>query len=465
MTGETTAVELIVSGGVVVTMDERRRVLGDGAVAVDAGRIVAVGPTAEVEAAHRPARRIDAGGHIVMPGLVDTHVHITAETLTRGLALDDAGHRWMWDYALPLYAAITEEEEFVGASVACLEMLRNGTTTFAEGGTAIAIGASARAVEIAGQRAVLSPWTWDLMRDYEGLRFDTDQALRRNEDAIRAHHATADGRISVATSCVTPGLCSPALLTGLKAMADRHATTFTFHHASSVEPVDAYVAKHGRRPLLDHAELGILGPNTRTTHMVHLDDDELAVLAESGASVAHCPQTAFRLAYGAGRHGRFPEMLARGIAVGLGTDGVNSSDNQDLFKAMQIAAGLFKDARQAPKLMPAEMVVEMATITGARALGMADEIGSLEAGKRADLILIDRRVPELTPLLDVANALVYATDGRNVRRVFVGGRELMRDGEALTLDAERCLAEVERLAPALIARAGLTPRPRWPILR
>ena len=459
------AVELIVAGGVVVTVDRERRVLADGAVAIEAGRIVAVGPTAEVEATCRPARRIDAGGHIVMPGLVDAHVHITAETLTRGLALDDAGHRWMWDYALPLYAAITEDEEFVGASVACLEMLRNGTTTFAEGGTARAIGASARAVEASGQRAVLSPWTWDLMRDLDGLRFDTDTALKRNADAIAAHHGGAGGRLAVATSCVTPGLCSPELLTGLKALADAHGTTFTFHHASSVEPVDAYVAKHGRRPLLDYAELGILGRNTRTTHMVHLDDDEMAALVASGASVAHCPQTAFRLAYGAARHGRFPEMLAQGVAVGLGTDGVNSSDNQDLFKAMQIAAGLFKDARQAPELMPAETVVEMATITGARALGMAGEIGSLEAGKRADMILIDRRVPELTPLIDVANALVYATDGRNVKTVIVGGRELMRDGEVLTLDAERLLDEVERRAPELIARAGLTPRPRWPLRR
>jgi cytosine/adenosine deaminase-related metal-dependent hydrolase len=458
------AVELVVAGGVVVTVDRARRVLADGAVAIDAGRIVAVGPTPEINAYYRPARRIDARDHIVMPGLVDAHVHITAETLTRGLALDDAGHRWMWNYALPLYAAVEEDEEYIGASLACLEMLRNGTTTFAEGGTARAIAASAQAVEDAGLRAILSPWTWDLMQEPANLRFSTDEALRRNADAIDAHHGKADGRIAVATSCVTPALCSPGLLKELKALADERRTTFTFHHASSVEPVDAYVARHGRRPLIDYAELGILGRNTRTTHMVHLDDAELAALAASGASVAHCPQTAFRLAYGAGRHGRFPEMLKRGIAVGLGTDGVNSSDNQDLFKAMQIAAGLFKDARQAPELMPAETVVEMATVIGARALGLEAEIGSLEAGKRADLILLDRRAPELTPLLDVANALVYAIDGRHVSTVIVGGREVMREREVLTLDADRLYAEVGAIAPRLIERAGLTPRPRWPIL-
>ena len=461
---EPRTIDLLIAGGVVVTVDEDRRVLGDGAVAIDEGRIVAVGPTAEVAARHRAERRIDGADHIAMPGLVDAHVHITAETLTRGLAADDAGHRWMFDYALPLYGAVTPEEELAGARLACLEMLRNGTTTFGEGGTAIDIAASARAVEEAGMRGVLSPWTWDRMQTPQSLAFDTETAARRSRDAIDRHHGTAGGRVMVATSCVNPALCSPELLAELKGLADRHATSFTFHHGSSVEPVEAYIAAHGRRPLLDFDDLGILGANTRTTHMVHLDDDEMAVLIESGASVAHCPQTAYRLAYGVARHGRFPEMIAAGIPLGLGTDGVNSADNQDLFKAMQLAAGLFKDARLDPSLVPAETAVEMATIGGARCLGLEAEIGSLEVGKRADVILLDRRAPELTPLIDVANALVYATDGRNVAHVFVGGVEVVRAGEVQSLDADALLAEVCAIAPLLIARAGLEARPRWPIL-
>ena len=161
--------DLLVGGGVVVTVDSSRRVLANGAVAIAQGRIVAVGPTTEVEAAFRARRRIDAANHIVMPGLIDAHVHITAETLTRGLARDDAGHRWMFDYALPLYAAVTPEEEYAGARLACLEMLANGTTTFGEGGTARALAASAQAVEEAGLRGILSPWTWDLMTEPAGL--------------------------------------------------------------------------------------------------------------------------------------------------------------------------------------------------------------------------------------------------------------------------------------------------------
>jgi cytosine/adenosine deaminase-related metal-dependent hydrolase len=156
-------------------------------------------------------------------------------------------------------------------------------------------------------------------------------------------------------------------------------------------------------------------------------------------------------------------MIAAGVPVALGTDGVNSSDNQDMFKAMQLVAGLFKDAREDAALVPAEHAIEMATLVGARALGLDDEVGALEPGKRADLILIDRRAPELTPLIDVANALVYASDGRNVDTVIVGGAVIMEGRKVLTIDADALYAEVREMAPKLIERAGLTPRPRWPV--
>jgi len=461
---EPQAIDLLIEDGVVVTVDAARRVIADGAVAIHDGSIVAVGKTADLAPLYRPAKRLHASNHLVIPGLIDAHVHITAEHLARGLALDDAGHRWMFDYALPLYAAITAEEEYAGARLACLEMLRNGTTCFQEGGTARSVASSARAVEEAGLRGTLSPWTWDRPQDPAGLAMTTDQAIARTEDAVRLFHGAAGGRLRIAASCVNPVLCSTDLLHGLKALVDAEGIGFTFHHASSLEPVAAYVAEHGRRPLLDFADLGILGPGVLATHMVHLDDDELAELARSGAAVAHCPQTALRLAYGAAKQGRFPDMISAGVTVALGTDGVMSSDNQDLFKAMQIAAGLFKDARLDAALMPAEKVVEMATIDAARALGLNHTLGSIEVGKCADLVLLDRRAPELTPLLDVANALVYATDGRNVATVIVDGRIIVEDGTVLTIDADSLYAEAARMTPDLIERAGLEPRPRWPIV-
>ena len=454
---EPAAIDLFVAGGVLVTMDAARRVLLDGAVAVRGGRIVEVGPTADLRSHYRATRTIDARELVIMPGLVDAHVHVSVEHLARSLPPDDAGGRWMMEWAAPLYAAVTPDEERLAALLACHELIRSGTTTFGEGNTIRDMAAVVDAVDRAGLRAILGVWTWDRPAEPVALRQTVDQALARSAEAISRWHGAAGGRIGVAASCIHPVLCSPELLRGLRALASDRGVGLAYHHASSRQPVDQYVATHGRRPLLDFADLGILGPDVRTVHMVHLDEAELDVLVESGASVAHCPQTGLRLGYGIAAVGRFPEMLARGVRVGVGTDGVMCADSLDLFRAMRLAAGLFKDARQDPTLVSAGTALELGTIASARALGLGHEVGSLEAGKAADLILLDRRTPELTPLLNVANALVYGADGHTVDTVIAGGRVLMEGRRVLTIDVEPLYAEAARVAPRLIARAGLRP--------
>ena len=291
---EPVAIDLLVSRGLVVTVDAERRVLAEGAVAIAGERIVEVGKAAALEARYAPARTIEASGFIVMPGLVDTHVHITGEHLTRGLAPDDSGPRWMMDWALPIYAAVTPEEERAGALLSCLEMISNGTTTFGEGGTAQDVGASAAAVEQAGLRGVLSPWSWDKPPLPGILEQSAEEALARTSDAIDRFHGSAGGRVMIAASCIIPALCTPYLRRALKDLADARGVTYAFHHASTRQQIEHYVAENGSRPLVDFAEEGILGPNVRATHMVHLDEDELRCLVASGASVAHCPQTALR---------------------------------------------------------------------------------------------------------------------------------------------------------------------------
>jgi 5-methylthioadenosine/S-adenosylhomocysteine deaminase len=459
---EPAAIDLLVAGGVLVTMDPARRVLPDGAVAARDGRIVEVGPTVELRGRYRARRTVDAQEFVILPGLVDAHVHVSVEHLARSLPPDDAGRRWMLEWAAPLYAAVTPDEERLAALLACHELIRNGTTTFGEGNTIRDMAAVVDAVDQAGLRAILGVWTWDRPAEPAALRQTADQALARTAAAIARWNGAAGGRIGVAASCVHPVLCSPDLLKGLRALASDRGVGLAYHHASSREPVDEYVAAHGRRPLLDFADLGILGPDVRTVHMVHLDQAELDVLVRSGASVAHCPQTGLRLAYGITAVGRFPEMLARGVRVGVGTDGVMCADSLDLFRAMRLAAGLFKDARQDPTLVPAWTALELGTIGAARALGLDHEVGSLEAGKAADLILLDRRTPELTPLVNVTNALVYGADGHTVDTVIAGGRVLMEGRRVLTIDAEPLYAEAARVAPRLIARAGVAGSARPP---
>ena len=457
----TEKIDLLIQDGTIITMDAERRILQNGSVAVRNGLIAEVGKARDMASRYSPERTIDGRDFVVLPGLVDAHVHISAEHLARSLAPDDAGANWLPDWAVPIYGAMTPEEEHLGCQLSCLEMIRNGTTTFGEGGSVRNMEAAVSAVETAGMRAVLAPWTMDLVSEPVEMKQTTEFALNLTNESIQKHHKFGSGRIQMAASCISPNVCSDDLLVGLMEIATSNGVTFHFHHGSRREPDGS---RQDKAPLLRFAELGIMAPNTRMTHMVHLDDDEMSALISSGASVAHCPQTALRLAYGVTNVGRFPEMIDAGVRVALGTDGVNSSDNQDLFKAMQLAAGLFKDAREDAALMPAETALEMATITAAQTLGLEKDIGSIEDGKQADLILLDRNCPELTPLFDVANALVYGCDGRVVHTAIVGGKIIMEDRKVLTLDADHIYTEAKKAGSNLVKRAGLTPQPKWPVV-
>jgi cytosine/adenosine deaminase-related metal-dependent hydrolase len=457
-------IDLIVGGGLTVTMDPARRVLANGAVAVDRCRIRDVGPAAEIARRYRARQTIDATDFVVLPGLVDAHVHIGAEHLTRGSYRGDPGHEWLLRWAAPVYGAITPEEEHVAAQLSCIEMLRNGTTTFGEGGSVVHMAAVAEAVLASGLRGVLAPWCWDRTDGPAAFRKDAARNLDDLDRCLAILKGYGSDRLIGAASCISPVFCSPALLAGLTAIARSRGITLHFHHGGSRTTVDAYADRLGKRPVEHFEELGLLAPNTRMSHMVHLDAREIAILARTGATVTFCPQTALRLAYGATQAGRVPELVAAGVNVSLGTDGVNSSDNQDMFKALQLVVGLFADAREDTAILSAEQALEMATIKGAEALGLADEVGSLEPGKSADLILVDRRSPELTPLLDVANALVHACDGRLVDTTIICGRVVMQGRRIAGLDEAAVYGKARRMAGPLMERAGIAARPGWPVL-
>jgi cytosine/adenosine deaminase-related metal-dependent hydrolase len=256
---------------------------------------------------------------------------------------------------------------------------------------------------------------------------------------------------------------SERLVGGLRELADRRQLMMNWHQSGGPDYVPAALADWGMRPIERLREQGLLGPNVRLVHMVNVDDREVEILAETDTRVVHCPTTALRLAYGASQVGRFPEMVAAGVTVALGTDGVNASDHLDMGKATYLAAGLFKDGRADPHVMPAEQVLEMATLHGARAIAWDDEIGSLEVGKKADVVLLDRDRPEMVPLVNVANTLVYATDGRSVDTVLVDGRVVVEGGRLTTIDEPWLYREAERLAPAMIARSGLPLQRRWAV--
>jgi len=458
-----TAIDLLLDGGLVVTLDAQRRVIEDGAVAISGDRIVAVGKREALQREYQPTRVIDARRRVVRPGYIDAHVHVTAETLARGLFPDSVGQRaWIREWATHLYAAIEPEEEHVAALLSSVELLRNGVTTFCDGGTIKHVGQVARAIEATGLRGILGRWTWDRVPKPAAFRQTAESALAATEEMVQRFHGAADGRIRTMAAVINIETCSERLLSGLRDLAERRSLLLNFHQSAYADYVPEAQAAWGVSPVEHLRDLGLLGPRTRLVHMNHVSAAEIELLAATQTRVVHCPGTAFRLAYGASTHGRFPEMVARGISVGLGTDGGDAGDQLDLSRAMYLAAGLFKDSRQDSSCIPAETALEMATLHGARSIGLEDEIGSLEPGKKADVVLLDRDRPEMVPLINVANCLVYATDGRSVDTVLVDGRIVVSHGRSVTLDEPALYREAEQLSPHLVRRSGLPLQQRWP---
>jgi len=450
---------ILVEHATVVTVDAERRIYADGSVLTDGDRIIQVGPAAEVRPPRTPDRVIDGRRLVVTPGFVDTHVHLS-EHLNRGLLLDDIPvDRYLPDWLIPLYAVMTAEDEQHAALLAGIEMIRTGTTTFCEAGTLFDTTAVAEAVERLGMRAVLGRWTWDLESGPDRMRQTTAEALAANE-AMLAELNGRRGLVRGWPLLLGFGTCSEALIRGAKALADRHGVGWGMMHLAS----HPSRRTRDRMPLATLDGWGVLAPNAKLSHMVYLDDADIGRLVRRGVKISHCPTAGLKHTKGLAAHARVPEMIREGVCVSLGGDSGNGSNHFDMLRMMYLVANIYKDARLDVRVMPPETVLEMATIRGAEALLMEREIGSLEPGKRADLVCFDRDQPEWRPLLNPLNNLVYAASGSSVRSVMIDGRLVLDDGRLTTVDERAIYERVEELAREQVRRAGLTVESRWPLL-
>jgi 5-methylthioadenosine/S-adenosylhomocysteine deaminase len=428
--------ELIITNALVLTCDAAGTVLRDGAVAVEAGRIARIGPAEVVGTAAREV--IDARGMLLMPGLVNTHCH-AGDSLFRGLIEDLPLEPWLRTVWKAEGAILDRDTVRLGATLGFAELALGGVTTTMD------MFWHPRETVAAARAVGVRVSTGGIFFDGPGV--DGRSERLADAEAFFAEFAGADD--------VLPGTfphgaytVGPENLQAAKRLAEAHGGLFCTH-ASETRAERADIERRYGRSVIRHLDaLGLLDARTVLAHCVWLDDEEIAILARSGASVAHNPVSNLKLASGIAR---VPDLLAAGVRVTLGTDGAISGNDLDLWLALRLAATLHRGTTGRADAVTTAQALRMATLDGAAALGAADRLGSLEPGKLADMILLDLDVPNAVPLFDPATHVVFSAGRSDVRHVFVGGRQVVRDRRLTGLDLDATLAEVAALTPRIAA--------------
>jgi len=432
--------DLVVRHATVVTVDGQRRVIADGAVAIQGGRIAAVGPAAEIASRYEGRETLDAGGGIVLPGLINAHTHAPM-VLFRGIADDLKLMDWLQKYIFPAEARnVTAEFVKAGTRLAALEMIRSGTTTFVDMyyfEDQVAEAAKEAGLRTVAGETIIGFPAPDNKTVADALAY-ADRFLKR---------WAGDPLVVAAVAPHSTYLVDPDSLRASRALADRYGAPILIHLSESADEQKTVQERYKKTPTEHLRDLGVLRKGLLGAHGIWLSAGDRAILKQEDVGVAHCPQSNMKISSGPAP---VREMLAEGMRLGLGTDGAASNNDLDMFEEMLTAALLAKHVTGDPTVAPAAAVLEMATLGGARALGMEDRLGSLEPGKRADLIVVDLSAPRLHPLYDPVSHLVYAAKGADVRHVVVEGRVVMRDRKITTLDEAAVLADAERLRAQVV---------------
>ena len=433
----------LIRGGIVIPCEGRRVAYDPGSVLIEGSEIAAVGPVAHVDDVAGDAAVVDATGRAVIPGLHNCHLH---SGLLRGTAESKSLWAWLQTYVDPAHRALTPEIAEAASLLCYAESLRGGTTSvmdmwrFMDG--------SARAAEQVGIRATLVPY----VADVEG--YDYFESNASNRRLLETYGTAADRPVRAWVGLEHLFYCTPEAFREAAALAEEFHAGIHTHSSETIWEVEESLRRFGRRPIERMFDLGILGPRTVVAHCVWLDDREIHLLAETGTSVAHCPCSNMKLSSGPARVGH---MRRSGITVGLGSDGEKENNNLDLFEEMKFASLLEKVSTMDPTTGDPWDVLHMATLHGARALGLDSLTGSLEVGKRADVVTVDLRRLHTTPLLhgedfNVPAHLVFSSSGQDVESVWVDGRLLVEAGTVLTVDADQVRGRAQGAAEELFAR-------------
>jgi len=427
-------------------MDSARTIYDDGAVAVAGDQIVAVGPRVEIEGHYQASQTIDARGNLVLPGFINGHTHVPM-TLFRGLHDDVTLNDWLYKYIFPAEARnVTEEFVRWGTRLAAAEQIRSGVTTFAD--MYYFEDAVAEETKKAGMRGLLGETLIDFPapdnKDHAAMLAYTEKYLQKWRGDPLIHASVAPHSIYT---------CSQKTLQDSAALARKYSAPILIHLSEMKKENDDSLKNNGMSPTQYLNKIGLLGPDVVGAHCIFVDEADRKTLAEKQVGCVHNPSSNMMIASGVAP---VPEERAAGIAVGLGTDGPAGSNNDlDLMEEMDLAAKLAKITKMSPLALNAKAVVEMATIDGARALHMENEIGSLEKGKKADLIVISLDEPNGVPVYDIYAQLAYALKASDVETVMIGGRLVMSDHKLLTVDEEAAIAKAKEYGEKVKASLGM----------
>jgi 5-methylthioadenosine/S-adenosylhomocysteine deaminase len=438
---------LIITGGTVVTMDGAGTIIPNGAVVIEGSQIVAVGAASEIGPRYQAIETIDATGELVLPGLINTHTHAPM-VLYRGLADDLALMDWLTKYIFPAEKA-TVSPEFVriGTRLAALEMIESGTTTFVD--MYYFEDDIAEATRESGLRAVLGQSV---------IRFPVADAPTPTDALSRAEAFIAkwktDALVTPAVAPHAPYTLDGPTLQAARALANKHDVPLLIHLAETKDEVKIVTTEHKKSPTAYLESLGVWSGRSIAAHAVWLDDADMEILGKRSVGLAHNPESNMKLASGVAA---VPAWIARGLRAGLGTDGAASNNDLDMFEAMRTAALLHKVSSGNPEALPARQALELATHRGAEAIGQADRIGSLQAGKQADVITVSVSDARQTPMFDPVSHLVYVSRGADVRTTIVAGRVLMEQGRVLTLRRDAVLRDARAMAERVRQAVGAAP--------
>ena len=460
-----TECDFIISGATIVTMNQERLMIKDGAIAVSGDAIVAIGKNSEITPKYKAKRTINGSGFLITPGFTNAHNHITCDPLTHSFVRggrDVSPFDRLWKWVTPLFKTQTPEDEAIAAQLATVYMLKAGTTMFLEAGTVLYLDEVMEALKVTGIRGRVGQWV-------EGRAYDPDQdqaklsreAIKIIEDEVKKYPDKGPETLLAAWPIlVGHSTNSDDVWLAAKEIAKHENIKVSAHMSPRDSDTKWFLKNYGRHPIEHLHDIGALGENVCLTHLAVFSEGELECMVESKTTAIHCPYASYQGGQGVSQFGKYPEMLERGVDIMLGTDG----KFVDILSSARLMASMFRDVRNDSYIIDDAKVLELATLAGARGVGFEKFTGSLEVGKKADFVLHDITGPECDYLFDPLTYLALDAQAYSIDSVFINGVQVLEGGKCTLFDEEKVIADARQAGKALIKRANLPTVSVWPII-